>query len=103
VLTTWAGQRFWVTRLSLDKRGQVVNLLVVVMVAAIMITAPQVAWAYVGPGAGLGMIGSLIAVLGAIVVALVGLVILPFRMLLKRRKARAGSGQEPAAAGAQDG
>jgi hypothetical protein len=48
------------------------------------------------------MIGSLLAVLGAIFVALVGLVILPFRMLLKRRKARVSHGQEPAAAGAQD-
>ena len=42
--------------------------------------------AYMGPGAGLGMIGSLLAVAGALFLALAGVVVLPLRMLLKRRR-----------------
>ena len=42
--------------------------------------------AYMGPGAGLGMLGSLVAVVGAVLVAVVGILVLPVRMLLKRRR-----------------
>jgi hypothetical protein len=45
--------------------------------------APGAALAYVGPGAGLSLIGSLIAVVGAVLVAVLGLLVLPVRMLLK--------------------
>jgi hypothetical protein len=49
------------------------------------------ALAYMGPGAGLGMLGSLIAVIGAVVVAVFGLLVLPIRMIMKKRKqAQAG-------------
>jgi hypothetical protein len=43
------------------------------------------AYAYIGPGAGLGMIGSLIAIIVAIVIIFLGLIIYPIRYLLKRR------------------
>lgn len=42
--------------------------------------------AYMGPGAGLGMIGSLVAVIGAVLIAVLGIVILPVRMILKKRR-----------------
>jgi hypothetical protein len=62
--------------------------------------APGVAVAYVGPGAGLGMVGSLIAVLGVVLIAMLGLLILPFRMLQKRRQVRASARREaPASSG----
>ena len=49
------------------------------------------AFAYMGPGAGLGMVGSLIAVIGAVVVAVFGILVLPIRMIMKKRKqAQAG-------------
>jgi len=51
---------------------------------AMLIAAP--ADAYMGPGAGLGMLGSLLAVGGALLLALTGIVVLPVRMLLKRRR-----------------
>jgi hypothetical protein len=51
----------------------------------------EAAWAYVGPGAGLGMIGSLIAVVGAILLAILGLVLFPLRLILKRRRKAASS------------
>jgi hypothetical protein len=43
------------------------------------------AYAYIGPGAGLGMIGSLIAIIVAVVIIFLGLIIYPIRWLLKRR------------------
>ena len=42
--------------------------------------------AYMGPGAGLGMVGSLIAVIGAVVVAVFGILVLPIRMIMKKRR-----------------
>jgi len=45
--------------------------------------------AYMGPGAGLGMIGSLLAVGGALLLAFAGVVVLPLRLLLKRRRSDA--------------
>jgi hypothetical protein len=58
-------------------------------VAALLTAGP--AAAYMGPGAGLGMIGSLVAVIGAVLIALLGLVILPVRMILKKRRKAANS------------
>lgn len=47
---------------------------------------PGTAAAYMGPGAGLGMLGSLVAVIAAVALAALGLVLLPVRMILKRRR-----------------
>lgn len=58
-------------------------------VAALLTAGP--AAAYMGPGAGLGMIGSLVAVIGAVLIALLGIVILPVRMILKKRRKAANS------------
>jgi len=44
---------------------------------------------YVGPGAGLGMIASLAAVVLAVLATVVGLVIWPIRRLMQRKKAGA--------------
>lgn len=67
------------------------------LAAALVIFVPTAAWAYVGPGAGLGMIGSLIAVIGAILVALLGIVLFPIMMLRKRRKEKAPDATPPGA------
>jgi hypothetical protein len=53
-------------------------------VAALLTAGP--AAAYMGPGAGLGMLGSLVAVIAAVALAALGLVLLPVRMILKRRR-----------------
>lgn len=52
--------------------------------AALLAAGP--ALAYMGPGAGLGMLGSLVAVIGAVILAVLGILILPVRMLLKKRR-----------------
>ena len=57
----------------------------IILFLAAMVAATSAA-AYMGPGAGLGMLGSVIAVVGAVLVAVVGLLVLPVRMLLKRRR-----------------
>ena len=59
--------------------------------------------AYVGPGAGLGMLGSLLAVVAAIVIGLFGLVLYPITLIRKAMQKRheensaAGGVAEPAA------
>lgn len=57
-----------------------------VTVFCAMLAAATPALAYMGPGAGLGMLGSLFALVGAGLVALFGLVVLPVRMLMKRMR-----------------
>jgi hypothetical protein len=64
------------------------------VVAVLLAVAPFAAQAYVGPGAGVGMIGSLLAVLGAVLLAVVGLILWPLRMLKRRRQGKSGSPAE---------
>jgi nitric oxide reductase large subunit len=47
------------------------------------------ATAYVGPGAGLTAIGSLLALFGAVALAIVGFIWYPVRRLMRKRKAAA--------------
>ena len=58
-----------------------------------------IAVAYIGPGAGIGAIGSLIAVAGAGVLTLVGLVWYPVRRLLRFRRPRGQGGGEQGESG----
>ena len=41
---------------------------------------------YLGPGAGLGFFGSLVAIIVVIIIVLLGLVVYPFRVLMERRR-----------------
>jgi hypothetical protein len=74
----------------------------ILALAAGMLVAglPHAAAAYVGPGAGISMLGALWAVIVAIVLALGGLLIWPIRMMMRRRKRSAAV---KAAAGDADG
>jgi hypothetical protein len=49
------------------------------------------ALAYIGPGAGLGALGTVIAFFGTILLAIVGFVWYPIKRLLKGRKRRASA------------
>ena len=44
--------------------------------------------AYVGPGAGLGMLGALAAVVGVLILGLLGPILYPLRAILRKRRAR---------------
>lgn len=47
--------------------------------------------AYIGPGAGISVLGSLLGILTTIVVAIGAIIFWPLRKFMKRRKARRGS------------
>jgi len=69
--------------------------LVIAGVAALALAQP--AQAYVGPGAGLTAIGTVLALLAALGLAIVGFVWYPIRRLRRRLKADAGAQGAPGA------
>jgi len=56
------------------------------MMVVTTLLAPCLAHAYVGPGAGLSAIGSLLALVGATLLLIVGFVWYPIKRLLKQRR-----------------
>jgi hypothetical protein len=60
--------------------------IVAVSLGSVLLLVSEVASAYIGPGAGLGVIGTLIAFVGAVLLAIVGFVWYPIKRLLKRKK-----------------
>lgn len=68
----------------------------VLVVGTIML--PATAMAYIGPGAGLSVIGSVLAFLAAIIVAIFGFLFFPIRRMLRKRKQRAAAKEPPAGA-----
>lgn len=67
----------------MTKRSKLIPLVLTGLL--LVLATPLQAFAYVGPGAGLGAIVSLVAVAAGVLIALVGLVVFPLRLLLKRR------------------
>jgi hypothetical protein len=57
-----------------------------------VLTLPDVAFAYLGPGAGLGMVGTLISIVVAIFVAILGVVLYPIRLYRKWRRGKNADG-----------
>lgn len=68
-------------------------------IACCVITAVMLTSAYVGPGAGLGMLGSLLAVLAAVLIGLFGLVLYPVSLLRRIWRAKAAARVAASAAG----
>ena len=64
----------------------VLRLAALTGITSVALTFSSAAQAYVGPGAGLGVIGTIVAFLGAIFLAIVGFVWYPIKRLLKKRK-----------------
>lgn len=56
-----------------------------ILIAAMVASTPTAA--YVGPGAGITLLGALWAVIAAVVLAIGGLLVWPIRLWLLRRKA----------------
>ena len=52
----------------------------------IFLVVSPTAFAYIGPGAGISVLGSLLGILGTIVVAIGAIIFWPLRKFLKRRK-----------------
>lgn len=69
--------------MKIPANGVALSLLTIAAVSA----AP--AFAYVGPGVGLGAIGAILAMIGGLFMVILGLVWYPFKVMLrKRREAR---------------
>lgn len=58
------------------------------LLALIIALSPVDAFAYIGPGSGLSAIGSLLALVVAVLLALVGFVWFPVKRLLRLRKVK---------------
>ena len=65
-----------------------------------LLASPAVA--YIGPGAGISVLGSLLGILGTIFVAIGAIIFWPLRKFMKRRKARRESTVGTEAANARD-
>jgi len=64
------------------------NVFPTVGIAAALIAAPQLAHAYIGPGAGITAIGTVFALFGAILLAIVGFIWYPVKRLRAKLRAR---------------
>jgi len=64
--------------------------------ALIVLLAPSMAGAYIGPGAGITALGLLLALVSAILLAIVGFVWFPIKRLMRARAARADAARAPA-------
>ena len=66
--------------------------------AALLLALPQPAEAYIGPGAGLSAIGTVVALFGALLLAVVGFVWYPLKRLRRKLREGKGAGGTPPAA-----
>jgi type VI protein secretion system component VasK len=71
-------------------------LLFLLAVAALLLAAPQSAEAYIGPGAGITAIGTVIALIGAILLAIVGFVWYPIKRLRAKNRKKEKTDEEAA-------
>jgi ABC-type bacteriocin/lantibiotic exporter with double-glycine peptidase domain len=69
----------------------------ITLVLVLVLGQPATAFAYVGPGAGLSIIGSLLALFAAIVIGIFGFIWFPIRRLLRKRKQAAEQNTEETA------
>lgn len=63
-----------------------------VLLTALLAASP--AWAYIGPGAGLSAIGSIVALFAAVGLAIVGFVWYPVKRLRRRRAEKSAKGAD---------
>ena len=59
-----------------------------ILLTCILLAMVSPALAYIGPGAGISVLGSLLSILATIVVAIGAIIFWPLRKFMKRRKAR---------------
>lgn len=67
----------------------------ILLLVSVFFVAPLEA--YVGPGAGISVLGSLLGILATIFVALGAVIFWPLRKMMKRRKANAAATQDAGA------
>lgn len=70
------------------------KVLIRILLAAWLTPLPQLAHAYIGPGAGLSAIGTLVALVGAVLLAIVGFVWYPLKRLLRKNNKAGNTGED---------
>jgi hypothetical protein len=65
--------------------------------AALLAALPQAAEAYIGPGAGISAIGTVVALLGAVALMIVGFVWYPIKRLRRKMRAAKENRESPSA------
>ena len=68
-----------------------IKIITFILLALVLLTPVSTAVAYIGPGAGMSVLGSLLSILATIIVAIGAIIIWPLRKFMKRRKARRNS------------
>lgn len=58
------------------------------LVALVMLAASAPAAAYIGPGTGAGVIATVLGIIGAVLLGLLGVLYYPIKRFIKTRKAR---------------
>lgn len=70
-----------------------------ILLVCMLLVPVTTALAYVGPGAGISVLGSLLSILATIVVAIGAIIFWPLRKFMKRRKARRKAAESTEAVG----
>jgi hypothetical protein len=71
---------------------QLTRLVLRWLLAILFATSSPAAMAYIGPGAGAGLIATVLGLLAALVLALLGIVYYPLKRFLRNRKSRQEGG-----------
>lgn len=79
-----------------------IKIITFVPLAFILLASVSPALAYIGPGAGISVLGSLLSILATIFVAIGAIIFWPLRKFMKRRKARRESPLTTEAANTSD-
>lgn len=64
------------------------KMTILILLTLLLLLQTNTAMAYVGPGAGISVLGSLLSILATIFVAIGAIIFWPLRKYMKRRKAR---------------
>lgn len=59
----------------------------------LLMASHQTAWAYIGPGAGISAIGTVVALVGALALMIIGFVWYPLKRLRQKLKAAGSAGE----------
>lgn len=65
----------------------IVTMIVTTVIGAFLL-CPSTAWAYIGPGLGLGAIGAILGTIVAVFLAVIGLFWYPIKSYLKKRASK---------------
>lgn len=64
------------------------------LILLISVSLTGIAHAYVGPGLGLGVIGAIVGIISAVLLAIVGIIWYPFKRMMLKLKASKGDTNE---------